>query len=82
MAERMNDENNQSDVQGSTPRGELVVPVLHVVCHAWMAWVAMVPIVIQAYIIYKVSRCKKFRIYIPLFKKFDKHLFLDTETFK
>lgn len=53
MAERMNDENNQSDVQGSTPRGELVVPVLHVVCHAWMAWVAMVPIVIQAYIIYK-----------------------------
>lgn len=62
MADPMDDEDNQSDVQGSIPRGVLAILAialfLHVVWLAWLALQAMVPILMQAYIINKISICK------------------------
>lgn len=80
MAEPMDDEDNQSGVQGSIPRGVLAILAialfLHVVWLAWLTLLAMVPILMQAYIINKVSICKKkFRNYIPLFRKYNEHIF-------
>lgn len=53
MAERIDDVDDQSTDQRSTSRLDLVIPVMHVVCQAWMAWVSLVPIVRQIYITYK-----------------------------
>lgn len=50
MAEPIGDEENQRNVQGSTPGEVLAILVislfLHVVLWAWLALLAMVPIVI------------------------------------
>lgn len=61
MADRMDDDEGQSsNVQGSIPRGVLAILAislfLHAVWQAWLAVQAMVPVVIQAYIYYKVGK--------------------------
>lgn len=57
MAESIGDEENQRNVQGSTPGEVLAILVialfLQVVLLAWLALLVMVLIVIQAYIIYR-----------------------------
>lgn len=85
MAEPMDDEDNHSDFQGSMPRGVLAIFAialfLHLVWLAWLASLAVMPIVMQAFLINKVGICKKkknFRNYIPLFRKYNKHI-LDTD---
>lgn len=58
MAELIDDDDNQSNEQGSIPRGVLVIlaiaiaMVLDVLRQAWLAMLAIIPIVIQAYICY------------------------------
>lgn len=61
MADRMDDDEGQSsNVQGSIPRGVLAILAislfLHAVWQAWLAFQALVPVVIQAYIYYKVGK--------------------------
>lgn len=58
MAERINDdEDNHSDVQGRIPRVFLVIQAITLILNiVWLACVAVVPIVIKAYIAYKVRK--------------------------
>lgn len=58
MAERINDdEDNHSDVQGRIPRVLLVIQAITLILNmVWLACVAVVPIVIKAYVAYKVRK--------------------------
>lgn len=58
MAERINDdEDNHSDVQGRIPRVLLVIQAITLILNiVWLACVAAVPIVIKAYVAYKVRK--------------------------
>lgn len=60
MAERINDdEDNHSDVQGRIPRVLLVMQAITLILNiltVWLACVAVVPIVIKAYVAYKVRK--------------------------
>lgn len=58
MAERINDdEDNHSDVQWRIPRVLLVIQAITLILNiVWLAGVAVVPIVIKAYIAYKVRK--------------------------
>lgn len=57
MAERINDdEDTQSNVHGRIPRDLLVILAMtHILSIVWLASVAVVPIVMKAYITYKVQ---------------------------
>lgn len=58
MAERINDdEDNHSDVQWRIPRVLLVIQAITLILNiVWLACVAVVPIVIKAYVVYKVRK--------------------------